>query len=253
MHGVQAKQALVGQRAYREQENSRPERPDRALHLCTPWLTRTISPPFCDVPGVRYRGRCNHIPQIEHRQKVRPPLVFTSPEPPHWEPQALALKGTFWWPSQEAAVPVQVYHPCDLAGGGHPLGLSKQQQKPINPTGWTCSSRSQLFHSAWPRPGAHGPSAVQPCSPRGVLLRYWPVRQEGGRVLSPHCQPPPLHGRMRQVDFSQESRADNSILLQTQNQTHSTVRSLLLLSPQPDSPRSGTECKTSNRHSVGSL
>lgn len=36
MHGVQAKQALVGQRAYREQENSRPEGPDpREMHIIT--------------------------------------------------------------------------------------------------------------------------------------------------------------------------------------------------------------------------
>ena len=45
-------------------------------------------------------------------RKIRPPLVFINLEPPQGEGKALALKETFWWPSQESAVTVQVSTPC---------------------------------------------------------------------------------------------------------------------------------------------
>ena len=44
-------------------------------------------------------------------RKVRPLLVFTNPEPPPREGKGPALKQTFWWPTQESAVTVQVSHP----------------------------------------------------------------------------------------------------------------------------------------------
>ena len=86
-----------------------------------------LEPSACWVSG---KG-INSNSDLSILRKVRPPQVFTKPEPLPEGEGGLTLKEAFWWPSQESAVTVQICHPtlCWVPLGVDPLGLSKQTDK----------------------------------------------------------------------------------------------------------------------------
>lgn len=133
-----------------------------------------------------------------------------------------------------------------------PLGvnlLDLSKQKTVNPTNWTCVSKSQPIHSALHSPGLMGCqlySNTYDGGPSDVLT----CETEEGESFAFHCQSSP-HGHLSWVDFSwSPEEDDNSILLYTQ-QLDSVVSEASVaaqFSNSFPSFRLGMKCKTSNRY-----
>ena len=122
-------------------------------------------------------------------RKVRPPLVFTNPEPPPWGVEGLALKETFWWPSEGSAVLVHICPPmlCWVPLGVDSLGLSKQKVVPL--VGLLCPEAS-LSHSTHSTAQGGSRAVSGTVTLTGVLLTGWHVGLEAGKSFPPMVSRP---------------------------------------------------------------
>ena len=168
-----------------------------------PGLLRTVlSQDVGELTGSTEKGSIAAAP-CPVTGAVMPSLGFTNPEPLPGSGEGLALKGTFWGPSQESAVT-----------GVPPIMLGAMRRGPIRsfqtvgPTRWTCASRSQPVPPTQPGPGGSRPASRTLTLTGGSFWRA-SMRARKAGSLSPRGQSSSQR-HSGWVDFSWRSRGNQS-------------------------------------------